>query len=73
MQKPFLTALLLAAALGLTACDSEPQGKVETAKQALEHKSEQLQEAAEEATEVVVEKIDEVVEVREERAQEAQE
>lgn len=35
MQKPFVTALLLAATLGLAACDSEPQDKLDAAKESM--------------------------------------
>ena len=69
MQKSFVTALMLTATLGLAACDSEPENKLDAAKEAIEHKSEQLTEATKEATEAVKEKIHEIEEIREEHAE----
>src|SRR5690554_5531031 len=48
MQKPFLTAVLLAATLGLAACDSEPQDKTDSAKESLSDAAQSVKEAAKE-------------------------
>ena len=56
MQKPFVTALLLAATLGLAACDSEPQDKLDAAKEtqaAAEQKLEQISEQTPTSEEVI--------------------
>ncbi|MDH1262797.1 MULTISPECIES: hypothetical protein [unclassified Pseudomonas] len=61
VQKPFTYALLLAAMLGLAACDNTPEDKLESAQESVSEAAESMGEAAEQAGEAVEQKTDEVM------------
>jgi hypothetical protein len=61
VQKPFTYALLLAAMLGLAACEQTPEDKLESAKESVSEAAESMGEAAEQAGEAIEQKTDEVM------------
>jgi hypothetical protein len=61
VQKPFTYALLLAAMLGLAACEKTPEDKVESAKESAAEAIESLGDAAEKSGEAIEQKAQEVL------------
>src|SRR5690606_6096439 len=61
VQKPFTYALLLAAMMGLAACEKSPEDKLESAKESVSEAAESMGEAAEQAGEAIEQKTDEVM------------
>jgi gas vesicle protein len=61
VQKPFTYALLLAAMLGLAACDKTPEDKVESAKESAAEAIESMGDAIEETGAAIEQKADEVM------------
>jgi hypothetical protein len=61
VQKPFTYALLLAAMLGLAACDKTPEDKMESAKESAAEAIESMGDAADKAGEAMEQKADEVM------------
>jgi Flp pilus assembly protein TadB len=68
MQKPFAYALLLAAALGLAACDKPSEDKAQDAQQSEQKAQEHMNEAAKESNQAAEERAD----AAQEHAKEAQ-
>jgi hypothetical protein len=59
VQKPFTYALLLAAMLGLAACEKTPEDKVESAKESASEAIESMGDAVEKTGEAIEQKVDE--------------
>ncbi len=60
MSKSFTYVLLLAAALGLAACEKTPEDKMESAKESVSEAAESMGEAAESTGDAIEQKADEV-------------
>lgn len=61
MGKPFTYALLLAAMLGLAACDKTPEDKMESAKENASEAMESLGEAAKDTGAAIEQKTDQIL------------
>ena len=61
VQKPFTYALLLAAMLGLAACEKTPEDKLESAKESAAEAIESMGDAAKETGEAIEQKANEVM------------
>ncbi len=70
MQKPFLTAVVLAATLGLAACDSEPQNKTDAAKESVSNAAQAVKEAAQDTKEAIEHKSEQLTEASQEATEE---
>jgi uncharacterized protein YbjQ (UPF0145 family) len=61
VQKPFTYALLLAAMLGLAACDKTPEDNMESAKESASEAMESMGDAADKTGDAIEKKADEVM------------
>ena len=62
MQTPLVTALVLVATLVLTACESEPQDKMDAAKESLSDAASSVQDAAQQTKEAIEQKSEQLIE-----------